>query len=70
MADKFLSSLLPGREIIFEFTPSGHFVKVTAMDTKSLIEITIQGPVSASQDILKINAAKRLKYVLEKKGLI
>lgn len=70
MSDKFLSTILPGREIIFEFTPAGHAVKITAMDTASLTEITVQGPASASPDILKINAAKRLKYVLEKKGLI
>ncbi|MBK9585161.1 MAG: hypothetical protein KA099_08160 [Alphaproteobacteria bacterium] len=62
--------LLNGREIIFEFRPVGSVVKVTAMDTQSLTEISIQGPASAGQEILKRNALKRLEYVLQKKGLI
>ena len=61
---------LPGREIIFEFLPVGNVVRVTAMDTKTLTEITIQGPVGTSEAILKLNAMKRLEYVLKKKGLI
>ena len=61
---------LNGREIIFEFRPVGSVVKVTAMDTQSLTEISIQGPASAGQEILKRNALKRLEYVLQKKGLI
>ena len=61
---------LHGREIIFEFRPVGSVVKVTAMDTQSLTEISIQGPASAGQEILKRNALKRLEYVLQKKGLI
>ncbi len=62
--------LLNGREIIFEFRPVGSVVKVTAMDTQSLTEISIQGPASAGQEILKRNALKRLEYVLQKKALI
>ena len=62
--------LLNGREIIFEFRPVGSVVKVTAMDTQSLTEISIQGPASAGQEILKRTALKRLEYVLQKKGLI
>ncbi|MBK6897308.1 MAG: hypothetical protein IPH06_12015 [Alphaproteobacteria bacterium] len=61
---------LHGREIIFEFRPVGSVVKVTAMDTQSLTEISVQGPASAGQEILKRNALKRLEYVLQKKGLI
>ncbi len=66
MVDKQLS----GREVIFEFSVVGQYVKVTAMDTKTLTEVVIQGPITASEEILKFNATKRLKYVLEKKGLI
>lgn len=61
---------LAGREVIFEFSPVGHLVKVSAMDTKTLTEIVIQGPASASEEILKKNALKRLEYVLKKKNLI
>lgn len=59
-----------GREVIFEFFPVGHLVKVTAMDTKTLTEIVIQGPANASEEVLKRNALKRLEYVLRKKNLI
>lgn len=61
---------LAGREIIVEFYPVGHLVRVSAMDVKTLTEISIQGPASASQEILKRNAVRRLEYVLKKKGLI
>ncbi len=62
--------LLHGREIIFEFRPVGSVVRVSAMDTQSLTEISVQGPASAAEEILKRNALKRLEYVLKKKGLI
>jgi hypothetical protein len=61
---------LQGREVIFEFQSIGQYVKVMAMDTATLTEITIQGPASASEAVLKTNAAKKLEYVLKKKGLI
>lgn len=63
-------SAISGREVIFEFAPMGNIVKVSAMDTQSLTEIIIQGPVNAGEEILKRNALKRLEYVLKKKGLI
>ncbi len=62
--------LLAGREVIIEFIPVGHYVKVSAMDTKTLTEVVIQGPASASEEILTRNAMRRLEYVLKKKGLI
>lgn len=61
---------LKGREVIIEFFPIGTYVKVSAMDTASLTEISIQGPASAGQAALKANALKRLEYVLKKKGVI
>lgn len=63
-------NILPGREVIFEFHPVGHIVRVAAMDTKTLTEVVIQGPATASETLLKHNALKRLEYVLKKKGLI
>ncbi|MGH1375935.1 MAG: DUF6898 family protein [Alphaproteobacteria bacterium] len=62
--------LLQGREIIIEFHPIGNFVKVSAMDTQSLTEISIQGAATTPQEMLKRNAVKRLEYVMKKKGLI
>lgn len=61
---------LHGREVILEFYQIGQIVKVTAMDTKTLTEISIQGPTSAGESLLKANAMKRLEYVLKKKGVI
>ena len=61
---------LAGREIIIEFYPVGQLVKVSAMDTKTLTEISIQGPASAGEETLQNNALRRLEYVLRKKGLI
>jgi len=58
------------REVIFEFYSVGAIVRVNAMDTASMTEITIQGPASVSEEILKRNALKRLEYVMRKKGLI
>lgn len=62
--------VLNGREVIIEFIPVGQFVKVSAMDTQTLTEVSIQGPASAPQSLLEQNAVKRLEYVLRKKGLV
>lgn len=61
---------LAGREIIIEYYPVGNAVRVAAMDTKTLTEISIQGPKDAGEETLKRNALKRLEYVLRKKGHI
>ena len=65
-----MSDLLKGRDVIVEFFPIGQYVKVSAMDTTSLTEVSIQGPAGASEALLKANAIKRLEYVMKKKGLI
>jgi hypothetical protein len=62
--------ILQGREVIIEFAPSGKYVKISAMDVQTLVEISIQGPANAGEKVLKRNALKRLEYVLKKKGLI
>jgi len=64
------NELLKNREIIIEFHPVGSLVKVSAMDVASLTEITIQGPQSAGEKTLQVNALKRLEYVLKKKGIL
>lgn len=65
-----MTNALKNREIIIEFYPVGQIVKVSAMDSATLTEISIQGPASAGEETLKRNALKRLEYVLRKKGLI
>ncbi len=61
---------LQGREIIFELRPVGNVMKVSAMDTISLTEVSIQCPLNAGEEVFKKNALKRLEYVLRKKGEI
>ena len=61
---------LKNREVIIEFFPVGQIVKATAMDVKTLTEVSIQGPKAAGEETLKLNALKRLDYVLKKKGII
>jgi len=64
------NNVMAGREVIVEFFPVGQVVKVTAMDTRTLTEISIQGPAKAGEEVLKRNAIKRLEYVLRKNGKI
>ncbi len=61
---------MKNREVIIEFANIGNIVRVSAMDSQTLTEISIQGPKSAGEETLKRNAIKRLEYVLKKKGLI
>lgn len=61
---------MEGREVIFEFHQFGHIMKVSAMDTQTLTEVTIQCPINAGEATFKANALKRLEYVLKKKGII
>ncbi len=62
--------LLQGREVIIEFHTVGAFVKVTAMDVQSLVEVSIQGPKTAPEQMLKQNALRRLAYVLKRDGVL
>ena len=62
--------ILPGREVIFEFFPVGPYVRVTAMDVRTLTEAVVQGPANAPEALLKRNALMRLDYVTRRKGLI
>ena len=61
---------LSGREVIIEMIPIGNYVQVKAMDSKTLTEVTTQGPRSTPETTLRRNAIRRLEYVLKKKGLI
>ena len=67
---KAMKHNLNGREVIIEFHQVGSLVKVSAMDARSLTEVSIQGPANTPQNILQNNAMKRLEYVMRKKGII
>ncbi len=53
--------------IIIEFIQVGAYVKVSAVDPVSLVEVSIVGDPSASRNTLEQNAIKKLKFVLSKK---
>ena len=53
--------------IIIEFVQVGAYVKVSAVDPVSLIEVSIVGDPSASRNTLEQTAIKKLKFVLLKK---
>jgi hypothetical protein len=56
-----------GREVLVEFQQIGNAVKVTAMDTKSMVEVSIMGPASAGEEVLKRNVINKLNYIISKK---
>lgn len=55
-----------GREVLVEFQQIGNAVKVTAVDTKTMVEVSIMGPASAGEELLKRNVINKLNYVLSK----
>jgi len=57
-----------GREVILEFRAIGNAVKVTAVDPKTLIEVSIMGAATAGKEALKRAALRKLRYVLAKRG--
>lgn len=52
---------------IIEFVPLGKSVKVSAMDPKTLTEVSIIGPASAGRAELQRNVVNKLQYVMRKK---
>ena len=50
-----------------EFQTIGNAVKVSAIDPETLVEVSIIGPVSASESDLSRLAARKLEYVLKKR---
>lgn len=57
---------IPDSAILIELQPRGTYVKVTAMDQRTLTEVSIVGDASKSQSELKALAAQKLRYVLER----
>lgn len=56
-----------GREVLVEFQQIGNAVKVTAVDPETLVEVSIMGPASVGEQILKHNVINKLNYVISKK---
>ena len=53
---------------IIEFTQIGGSVKVTAVDPKTLTEVSIIGGAQYSQEFLTRQVVKKLEYVLAKRA--
>lgn len=58
------------REVIFEFLPIGNFVKVTAFDVETKIEVSTITPRHLAKEDQELAALNKLKYMMGKKGSI
>ena len=56
-----------GREVLIEFQQIGNVVKVTAVDPDTLSEVSLMGPPSAGQGMIKRNVINKLNYALSNK---
>ena len=54
-------------EVIIEFYRVGAFVKVSAVDTATFIEVSIVGDPACSEEVLKRAVLQKLEYVLERR---
>ncbi len=58
------------REVIFEFIPQAHFVRVVAVDVETGREVMMMGSRTVPTDQLKKTAYQKLMYVLKKEGVV
>ena len=58
---------LPDKRVIIEFVKVGAYVKVSAIDPTTKVEVSIVGDPSMSQATLEQTAVQKLKYVLRKR---
>ncbi len=56
------------RSYLVEFQTIGNAVKVSAIDPATLVEVSIVGPVTASEAVLSQVVARKLEYVLKKRS--
>ncbi len=57
-------------QVIIEMIPQGHYVKVVAFHVASLIEVSLVGDPRQPESTLRRLALRKMRFVLEKKGLI
>jgi hypothetical protein len=55
-------------EVIIEFYRVGAFVKVSAVDTATFIEVSIVGDPACGEEALKRAVLQKLEYILERRG--
>lgn len=54
-------------EVLFEFQPKGRYVRVTAIDPRTGVEVISICDAKYSQAIVQRLAVRKLKYVLRKR---
>ena len=54
--------------VIIEYVPVGRYVKVSAIDPKTRVEVSIVGDPKQGEEILKRTAVRKLHYVLQKRA--
>ncbi len=54
-------------EVLFEFQPKGRYVRVTAIDPRTGVEVISICDAKYSQSMVKNLAVRKLKYVLRKR---
>lgn len=55
-------------EILFEFNYIGPAVRVTAIDPRANVEVTVVGASGVPREALMRLARRKLSYVLDKRG--
>ena len=50
-------------ELLLELTPVGNLLRVAAVDTKTLVEVTFQAPLNADRTMLAALARQKLAFV-------
>jgi hypothetical protein len=55
--------------IIIEMIRDGRYVKVSAVDTRTGVEVSIVGDPRRGEAALRQAAISRLRYVMEKRGI-
>jgi hypothetical protein len=56
------------RDALFEFHRIGAFVKVTAIDAETGVEVAIVGPANGGDSLLRANALRKLEAALRRRG--
>jgi len=55
-----------GQEVFFEMQRIGPYMKVSALDPVTLVEVSVQGPANAREADLKKLAVNKLKLAIER----
>lgn len=55
-------------DVIIEFHPQGRYIKVSAMDPRTLTEVAIVGDPASGEAELRRVVLQKLSYVLERNG--